>query len=103
MMAYLPYIKTMLTKDTPIIAIKNYKYMATIFFNRRQKVSKVGKTSDFSYFIIFCCVKVNAWLSSHTVCKIGLIFYVCFGGLDTSKCSVKSKKSVAIEKKVYKS
>jgi hypothetical protein len=73
-MAYLPYIKTMLTKDTHIIAIKNYIDMTTSFFDRKQKVSKVGKKSDFSYFIIFCCVifKVNAWLFSHTVCKIGL-------------------------------
>ncbi len=30
--------------------------MTTIFFNRRQKVSKVGKKPDFSFFIIFCCV-----------------------------------------------
>ncbi len=49
MMAYLPYIKIMLTKDTHIIAIKNYVDMTTIFFSRRQKVSKVGKKSDF-YF-----------------------------------------------------
>jgi hypothetical protein len=56
MMAYLPYIKTMLTEDTHIIAKKNYIDMTTIFFNRRQKVSKEGKKSDFSYFIIFCCV-----------------------------------------------
>jgi hypothetical protein len=55
-MAYLPYIKTMLIKDTHIIAIKNYIDMNTIFFNRRQKVSKVGKKPDFSYLIIFCCV-----------------------------------------------
>jgi hypothetical protein len=56
MMAYLPYIKTMLTKDTHIIAIKNYIDMTTISSNRRQIVSKVGKKSDFSNFIIFCCV-----------------------------------------------
>jgi hypothetical protein len=31
----------MLTKDTHIIAIKNYIDMTTIFFNRRQKVSNV--------------------------------------------------------------
>ncbi len=30
--------------------------MATIFCNRRQKVSKVGKKSDFPYFTILCCV-----------------------------------------------
>jgi hypothetical protein len=40
---YVQYIRTMLTKDTHIIAIKNYIDMTTIFFNRRQKVSKVGK------------------------------------------------------------
>ncbi len=55
-LVYLPYIKTMLTKDTHIIAIKNYIDMTTIFFNRRQKVSKVGKKPDFFNFIIFCCV-----------------------------------------------
>jgi hypothetical protein len=38
-MAYLPYIKTMLTKDTHIIAIKNYIDMTIIFFNRRQKIT----------------------------------------------------------------
>ncbi len=46
----------MFTKDTHIITIKNYIDMATIFFNRRQKVNKVGEKSDFPYFIIFCCV-----------------------------------------------
>jgi hypothetical protein len=55
MMAYLPYIKAMPTKDTHIMAIKNYIDMATIVFNRRQKVSKEGKKSDFPYFIIFYC------------------------------------------------
>jgi hypothetical protein len=30
--------------------------MTKIFFNRRQKVSKIGKKSHFPYFIIFCCV-----------------------------------------------
>ncbi len=43
----------MLTKTSHIIAIKNYLSMTTIFFNWRQKVSKVGKKSDFPYFIIF--------------------------------------------------
>ncbi len=46
----------MFTDDTQIIAIKNYIDMATIFFNRRQKVSKVGKKSDFPYFMIFSCI-----------------------------------------------
>jgi hypothetical protein len=46
----------MLPKDTHIIAVKNYIDMTIIFFNRRPKVSKVGKKSDFLYFIIFCCV-----------------------------------------------
>ncbi len=56
MMAYLPYIQTMLTKDTHIIATKNYIDMTKIFFNRRRKVIKVGKKSDFPYFTIFGCV-----------------------------------------------
>ncbi len=43
---HLDYVR----KDTHIIAIKNYIDMTTIFFNRRQKVSKVGKKSDVSYF-----------------------------------------------------
>ncbi len=46
----------MFTKDTHIIAIKICIDMTTIFFDRRQKVSKVGKKSDFPFFIIFCCV-----------------------------------------------
>jgi hypothetical protein len=44
----------MLTKDTHIIAIKNYIDMTAIFFNKRRIVSKVGKKSDLTYFIIFC-------------------------------------------------
>ncbi len=58
-------------KSSHIIAIKNYLNMTTIFFNRRQKVSKVDKKSDFP---IFRCVifRSHPWLSSHTVCKIGL-------------------------------
>ncbi len=46
----------MFTKDIHSIAIKNYKGKTTIFFDRIKKVSKVGKKSDFPYFIIFCCV-----------------------------------------------
>jgi hypothetical protein len=45
----------MLTKDTHITAIKNCIDMITIYFNRRQKVSKVSNKPDFPYFIIFCC------------------------------------------------
>jgi hypothetical protein len=79
-MAYLPHLKTMLTKDTHIIAIKNYIDMSTIFFNKRQKAGKVGKKLDFSYFIIFCFefFKVYAWLSCHTVCNIGLRAKIMF-------------------------
>jgi hypothetical protein len=43
-------------KKTQSLAIKNYMDMTTLFFNRRQKVSKVGKKSDFPYLIIFCGV-----------------------------------------------
>jgi hypothetical protein len=64
----------MLINDTHIIATKNYIDMTTIFFKRRQKVRKVGKKSEFltsGYFAVEF-FKVNAWLSSHTVCQIGL-------------------------------
>jgi hypothetical protein len=39
-----------------IFAIKNYMNKHTIFLNRRKKVAKVGKKSDFSYFRTFHCV-----------------------------------------------
>jgi hypothetical protein len=37
------------------VKVKNCVYINTIFLYRRLKVSKVGKESDFSYFITFCC------------------------------------------------
>jgi hypothetical protein len=37
----------MLAKEPNIIAIKNFVGITTIFLYRRQKVSKVGKKSDF--------------------------------------------------------
>ena len=39
-----------------IITIKNHMNLANVFLKRRQKVSKVGKKSDFSYFTTFCCI-----------------------------------------------
>ena len=39
-----------------IVAIKNHMNLTIVFLNRRQKVSKVGKKSDFSYFTTFCCI-----------------------------------------------
>ena len=49
--------------------------MTIIFLDSTQKVRKVCNNSDFSqkqYFSGYV-FKVSAWLSNHTVCKIGLI------------------------------
>jgi hypothetical protein len=48
--------------------------MTIIFLDSTQKVRKVCNNSDFSqkqYFSGYV-FKVSAWLSNHTVCKIGL-------------------------------
>jgi hypothetical protein len=45
----------MLIKIHFFIAIKNCMNIKTIFLYRRQEVRKVGKESDFSYFITSCC------------------------------------------------
>jgi hypothetical protein len=47
---------------------------STIFLNRRQKVAKVGKKSDFFYFRTFHCVilQSQSMVFSHKVCKIAL-------------------------------
>jgi hypothetical protein len=52
--------------------------MTIIFLDSTQKVRKVCNNSDFSqkqYFSGYV-FKVSAWLSNHTVCKIGLKFTV---------------------------
>jgi hypothetical protein len=43
--------------------------LALFFLDSGQKVRKVCKELDFSQK---CYFKVSVWISSHTVCKIGL-------------------------------
>ncbi len=57
------------------IWIKNYIDMTIIFFDWRKKVGKVGKKSDFPYFVIFCCVN---FLSQ---CMAVQLLMVCNTGL----------------------
>ena len=53
-----PYIESCSYKNTYITALKEIMNMVIFFFVRGQKVSKLGKKSDFLYLITFCCVMV---------------------------------------------